>query len=141
MPIRLVKPEGLTFRPAGSGYPMPDGTQLFPDRNGHWWLPDKWEYMLPGFLANGWKVYQEPKPKRVFKDQFEQAAIEKPLAIPEILALCESEEVRVRIFNGELEIRPLRGDLSRGLLAHLEVRRAEIRNHLERQNKIPWRRV
>jgi hypothetical protein len=141
MPIRLVKPEGMTFHPAGSGCPMPDGTQLFADRNGQWWLSEKWEYLLSAFIDRGWKVYQEPKPKRIFKDQFEQAAIEKPLSIPEILTLCESEQVKVRIFNGELEIRPLRGDLSRGLLAHLEVRRAELRNYLERQNNIPWRKV
>jgi hypothetical protein len=141
MPIRLVTPEGLVCHPPGSGIQFANGSTLRPDHNGHWYLADSQMHQLDRLLAQGWREWSPPAPQRTYRDNFERVAVEKPLGLNELLAACKTENVLVRVRNSRLEIRPLNGDLTPQLRAHLEVNRLALRDLLTRQELIQWQEV
>jgi hypothetical protein len=141
MPTRIVPPEGWATNPPNAGIQFGDGSRLRPDHNGFWVLSDAQFHQLSRLLAQGWTEWRPEKPKLVFKDAAEQQAIEHPLSIGEILTMCESEHIKVRVNGGVLQIKGTFGDESRQLQAHLQVRRIELRNFLVRLQEAPWKEV
>ena len=141
MATRLVPPPGLCFHPPGSGYVFSDGYEWRADSSGRWWLPSTHGHQLSNLLAQGWVIFREPPPKLIFKNEFERAAVEKPLAISAILDLCAAEQVRIRVEGDVLKIKPINNYVTPGLRAHLELRRIEIRNELSRRDLIQWEDV
>jgi hypothetical protein len=141
MPTKLVKPKDLQFMPVGSGFPFADGTSMHPSPDGCFLLPDNQSHHLHHMLNTGWRVYEKPVPKIIYKDEFERAAVEKPLAISAILDLCEAEKVKIRVEADTLKVKALNGYVSPGLRAHLQLRRIELRNELARQAAILWEDV
>jgi hypothetical protein len=140
MLIRLVKPENLGLHPAGSGVRFADGSEMRPDRNGHWYLADSQLHQLAGLLARGWKEWKPEQPKPVFRDELDRLVNEKPLATHEILRRCTAEEVLIKREGSRLRIRPLRG-ISEELRRYIQHNASAILNELDRRQTVQWENV
>jgi hypothetical protein len=141
MQTRIVPPPGLEFRPAGSGYQFPDGFEMRPNASNEWYLPDSHSHQLDRLLAQGWHKFEEPKPKRIYRSEFERVAIEEPIDLGELLKRCEAANVKLRSYSGKLQVRPLSGFISGELRARLAVARIQLRNFLEQQQQIEWEEI
>jgi hypothetical protein len=140
--IELVEPEGFQTRPAGM-IQFPDGNVMLKKPNGRWDFDDsRYPHLLSKYENQGWRRWSPPVPKRIYKDEAERIAIERPLSIGEILKMCEAEHQKLRVSGGVLQRKGVHGgDPSRQLEAHLQIRRIEIRNFLERLQEAPWKEV
>jgi hypothetical protein len=140
MPTRIVPPDGLICHPPGAGIQFANGSTLRPDHNGHWYLADSQVHQLDRLLAQGWRRYEEPKPKPVFRDELDRLVNEIPLATHEILRRCTADEVLIKREGSRLRIRPLRG-ISEELRRYIQHNASAILNELDRRQTVQWENV
>jgi hypothetical protein len=137
MPIRLVKPPNLEFRPAGSGYRFTDGTEMNRQSDNTFLLPDMHVHYLDALLDKGWKLWAPPKPKPSYASPEEREAAEHPIDVGAILKLALSEGVELRAEGGKLQKLTVAG-MSRKLEARLKVRREAVCAELARRQACRW---
>ena len=136
--IELVAPEGFSTNPPGV-IAFPDGGLMRKKPNGRWDFDDnRYSHLLAKFEMQGWRKYEEPKPKPQYRDELDRLVHEQPLTVREIMQRLAHEEVQIRREGSRLQMRPLRGGISAELRRYVEHSASALLNELDRRRAVQW---